>query len=47
MQKHTLGKNGLEVSSIGLGCMAMSYGYGPASNKKEMISLIHEAMERG
>lgn len=47
MQKRKLGKNGLEVSAIGLGCMGMSHGYGPASDKKEMISLIHEAIDRG
>ena len=47
MQKRTLGKSGLEVSEIGLGCMGMSYGYGPASDKKEMISLIRDAVERG
>ncbi|MBD1379895.1 aldo/keto reductase [Metabacillus arenae] len=47
MQKRKLGKSGLEVSSIGLGCMGMSYGYGPASDKKEMISLIHAAIDRG
>ncbi|GIM46179.1 aldo/keto reductase [Collibacillus ludicampi] len=47
MQKRKLGKSGLEVSAIGLGCMGMSYGYGPASDKKEMISLIHAAIDRG
>ena len=47
MQKRKLGKSGLEVSAIGLGCMGMSYGYGPAEDKKEMISLIHSAIERG
>lgn len=47
MQKRILGKSGLEVSAIGLGCMGMSYGYGPASDKKEMISLIRAAVERG
>jgi aryl-alcohol dehydrogenase-like predicted oxidoreductase len=46
MQKRKLGNN-LEVSAIGLGCMGMSYGYGPASDKKEMIALIHKAVERG
>jgi len=47
MEKRKLGKSGLEVSAIGLGCMGMSYGYGPASDKKEMISLIHAAVDRG
>jgi aryl-alcohol dehydrogenase-like predicted oxidoreductase len=47
MQKRKLGKSGLEVSAIGLGCMGMSYGYGPAPDKKEMISLIHAAIDRG
>lgn len=47
MQKRILGKSGLEVSAIGLGCMGMSYGYGPASDKKDMISLIQDAVERG
>jgi aryl-alcohol dehydrogenase-like predicted oxidoreductase len=37
----------VEVSAIGLGCMGMSYGYGPAVNKKEMIALIRKAVERG
>lgn len=47
MQKRKLGKSGLEVSSIGLGCMGMSSGFGPASDTKEMISLIHAAIDRG
>src|SRR5258708_34283678 len=47
MQKRNLGKSNLEVSAIGLGCMGMSVGYGPASDKKEMISLIRTAGERG
>ncbi|WP_299092299.1 aldo/keto reductase [uncultured Metabacillus sp.] len=47
MQKRKLGKSDLEVSAIGLGCMGMSHGYGPASDKKEMISLIHSAIDRG
>lgn len=47
MQKRQLGKSGLEVSAIGLGCMGMSHGYGPASDKKEMIALIHKAIDRG
>ena len=47
MKKRILGNSGLEVSAIGLGCMGMSYGYGPASDKKEMISMIHAAIEHG
>jgi aryl-alcohol dehydrogenase-like predicted oxidoreductase len=47
MQKRKLGKTNLEVSAIGLGCMGMSFGYGPAADKKEMISLIRSAVERG
>ena len=47
MQKRKLGKSGLEVSAIGLGCMGMSFGYGPAADKKEMITLIHKAVEQG
>jgi aryl-alcohol dehydrogenase-like predicted oxidoreductase len=47
MQKRKLGSSGLEVSAIGLGCMGMSFGYGPASDKQEMISLIRSAVERG
>src|SRR6202140_1674545 len=48
MKKRKLGKsNPLEVSAIGLGCMGMSYGYGPAHDKQEMISLIRSAVERG
>ncbi|QQE78233.1 aldo/keto reductase [Alicyclobacillus sp. SO9] len=47
MQTRTLGKSGLEVSAMGLGCMGMSHGYGPASDKKQMISLIHAAVDRG
>jgi aryl-alcohol dehydrogenase-like predicted oxidoreductase len=47
MQKRKLGNSELEVSAIGLGCMGMSSGHGPASDKKEMISLIHAAIERG
>ncbi|WP_028402141.1 aldo/keto reductase [Ectobacillus panaciterrae] len=47
MQKRKLGKSGLEVSAIGLGCMGMSSGFGPASDTKEMISLIHAAIDRG
>ncbi|HEY6153939.1 MAG TPA: aldo/keto reductase [Candidatus Udaeobacter sp.] len=47
MKKRKLGNSGLEVSSIGLGCMGMSFGYGPPKTKEEMISLIHAAVERG
>ena len=47
MQKRTLGNSNLEVSAIGLGCMGMSFGYGPAADKQEMISLIRSAVERG
>src|SRR4026208_1699579 len=47
MQKRTLGKSRLEVSALGLGCMGMSFGYGPAGDKQEMISLIRLAVDRG
>jgi aryl-alcohol dehydrogenase-like predicted oxidoreductase len=47
MQKRKLGKSGLEVSALGLGCMGMSFGYGPAADKQEMISLLRAAVERG
>ena len=47
MQKRKLGKSGLEVSALGLGCMGMSFGYGPAADKQEMISVIRKAVERG
>src|SRR5450759_4696687 len=47
MQKRKLGNSNLEVSSLGLGCMGMSFGYGPPADKKEMISLIRTAVERG
>jgi aryl-alcohol dehydrogenase-like predicted oxidoreductase len=47
MQKRRLGKSGLEVSAMGLGCMGMSFGYGPPGDKKEMIALIRAAVERG
>jgi aryl-alcohol dehydrogenase-like predicted oxidoreductase len=47
MQKRKLGKSGLEVSAVGLGCMGMSFSYGPPADKQEMISLIRSAVERG
>ena len=47
IKKRKLGKGGLEVSALGLGCMGMSYGYGPAGDKKEMIAVIRSAAERG
>ena len=47
MQKRKLGNSGLEVSALGLGCMGMSFSYGPAKDKQEMISLIRAAVERG
>jgi aryl-alcohol dehydrogenase-like predicted oxidoreductase len=47
MQKRKLGKCGLEVSALGLGCMGMSFGYGPAVDKQQGISLIRAAVERG
>jgi aryl-alcohol dehydrogenase-like predicted oxidoreductase len=47
MRKRTLGRSNLEVSELGLGCMGMSFGYGPAGDKQEMISLLRSAVERG
>src|ERR1700744_4326615 len=47
MQKRKLGKSGLEVSAIGLGCMGMSFSYGTVHDEKEMISLIHKAVDMG
>jgi len=47
MQKRKLGKSGLEVSALGLGCMGLSYGYGPATEKEQAITLIRAAFERG
>src|SRR5579862_8993879 len=47
MQKRKLGTSNLEVSALGLGCMGMSFGYGPAADKQEMISLLRTAVERG
>src|SRR5205809_6980152 len=47
MKKRKLGKSNLEIPAIGLGCMGMSFGYGPAVNKQQGISLIRAAVERG
>jgi len=47
MKKRTLGKSGLEVSAIGFGCMGLSFGYGPAAEKKQAISLIRDTFENG
>jgi aryl-alcohol dehydrogenase-like predicted oxidoreductase len=47
MQKRRLGRSSLEVSAIGLGCMGMSFGYGPPADRQQMISLIRSAVERG
>lgn len=47
MQKRKLGNSGLEVSALGLGCMGMSFGLGPAADKKEMIALMHRTVEMG
>jgi aryl-alcohol dehydrogenase-like predicted oxidoreductase len=47
MQKRKLGKSGLEVSAIGLGCMGMSFSYGDPPDKRQMVSLLHAAVERG
>jgi aryl-alcohol dehydrogenase-like predicted oxidoreductase len=47
MQKRKLGKSGLEVSALGLGCMGLSFGYGPATEKSQAIALIRAAFERG
>jgi len=46
MTTRKLGKSNLEVSALGLGCMGMSFGYGPAGDRQEMISLIRSAVER-
>jgi len=47
MQKRKLGKSNLEVSALGLGCMGMSFSYGPPKDKKEMTNLLHAAVDRG
>src|SRR5512146_2109334 len=47
MRKRTLGNSNLEVSALGLGCMGMSFGYGPPADKQAMISLIRSAVEAG
>ena len=47
MKKRTLGRSGLEVSALGLGCMGLSYGYGPASDQRDGVALIRAAVERG
>ncbi len=47
MQKRKLGRSSLEVSTLGLGCMAMSWSDSPIPDRKEMISLLHAAVERG
>ena len=47
MQKRQLGRSGLEVSALGLGCMSMSHGYGPPGDKAQMIAVIHAALARG
>jgi len=47
MKKRNLGNNGLEVSALGLGCMGLSFGYGPAANRQDAITLIHAAYDKG
>ena len=47
MQKRKLGKSGLEVSALGLGCMGLSFGYGPATDKQDAIKLIRGAYDQG
>lgn len=47
MQKRTLGKSGLEVSALGLGCMGLTFGYGPATNENDAITLLQKAVELG
>jgi aryl-alcohol dehydrogenase-like predicted oxidoreductase len=47
MQKRKLGRSNLEVSAVGLGCMGMTFSYGPPPDRKEMVSLLRAAVERG
>jgi aryl-alcohol dehydrogenase-like predicted oxidoreductase len=47
MKKRTLGKSNLEVTALGLGCMGMSFAYGPAPDKQEMIQLVRSAVVQG
>src|SRR6266436_7345649 len=47
MQRRKLGKSNLEVSALGLGCMGMSFSYGPPKDKQEMTALLHAAVDRG
>jgi aryl-alcohol dehydrogenase-like predicted oxidoreductase len=47
MEMRTLGKSGLQVSALGLGCMGMSFSYGPPADKQEMIKLLRTAVDRG
>src|SRR5512132_4643626 len=47
MQKRTLGRSRLEVSALGLGCMGMSFSYGPPADRREMIALLRAAVDRG
>jgi aryl-alcohol dehydrogenase-like predicted oxidoreductase len=47
MEKRKLGKSGLEVSAMGFGCMGMSFGYGPATDKRQAVAVIRGAVERG
>ena len=47
MQKRSLGNSGLEVSALGLGCMGLSFGFGPATDRRAAIALIRAAVERG